>query len=394
MTLSDVAAQCMLKGMLAEAATCLKLFLHEHPKDGQALLNFATLCRRTNRLDEAMEMVHRHLDTSTPPLPEVWLIFGLLCEDFGKFEEASIAFKRYQGFKPHDQNAAIAHGSSLMRLQRFDDGFPDWDFGRFLQAWRPPVGLPIWQGEDLKGKRLLIIKEGGYGDAFMFSRWIPQLIAAGAEIGYFVWDSLHPLLANLGCRFIGEKDPIDTTEWDFCCSLLSLPRLCGMHSIADIPPSISIQYWPACSALDLRIGICWEAEENGETRRHRSLYLGDLDPFEQIDAKFFSLCPDTDAPRWMEPYSWGKKTWGQTVALMATLDRVITVDTAVAHLAGSMGVPTWLLLPMYSSWQWFTPEAFPDRTPWYPTMRVFRQKDPLSWKSVIAEVVEALKGSI
>lgn len=394
MNLSEVAANCMLKGLDVEAATCLKLFLKDNPRDGQALLNFATLCRRSNRLEEALEMVYRHMDTSgVAALPEAWLIFGLLCEDFGRFQEAAQAFERYQRIKLHDQNAAIARGSSLMRLQRFDEGFPEWDFGRFLQAWRPIENVPIWQGENLKGKRLLIIKEGGYGDAFMFSRWIPQLVAAGAVVSFDVWKSLHPLLQNLGC-WLGDE-PLDSgpSTFDFCCSLLGLPMLCGMRSIKNIPPPTRIQYPPYRIENVFRrsIGLCWEAEENGETRRHRSIPPEALAPILEIDADFYSLCPETEAPAGVRSYDFGKKTWDKTAGLISTLDLIITVDTAVAHLAGSMGWPTWLLLPMYSSWQWFTPEAFPGTTPWYPSVRVFRQKDPLSWSGVIEEVAEALK---
>jgi hypothetical protein len=391
MKLGDVAATCMMLGATEEAETCLKMVLADRPDDEQALLNYATLCRRTNRLEKAIGLVSKYLDSHKEIRPEAWLTFGLLCEDFGKFKEAAGAYGKALAKEPGDQNTAIGYGSSLMRLQRFDEGFPHWDYGRFMSAWQPIPGIGIWNGADPKGKRILVIREGGYGDGIMFARWIPKLIEAGAEIGFFVWDSLHPLLANLGCRLIGEKDPIDTTEWDFCCSLLSLPRLCGMHALEDIPEPVTISGVEPRKPEGIQtVGLCWAAEENGESRKHRSMTLADIEPLKSTEKIFCSLCPGIAAPDWVRPHTAGKQGWATDARVIAGLDLVITVDTAVAHLAGSMGVPTWLLLPMYSSWQWFTPETFAYTTPWYKSVRVFRQKDAIKWDGVVEEVEVAL----
>lgn len=391
MKLGDVAATCMMLGATEEAETCLKMILKDRPNDEQALLNYATICRRTHRLEQAVTLVSKYLEKYVETRPEAWVTFGLLCEDFGKFKEAAGAYGKALAKEPGNQNTAIGYGSALMRLQRFDEGFPHWDYGRFMQAWQPIPGIGIWNGADPKGKRILVIREGGYGDGIMFARWIPKLIEAGAEVGYFVWDSLHPLLGNLGCRLIGEKDPIDTTEWDFCCSLLSLPRFCGMHSLEDIPGPVNISGVQTREPSGVQtVGLCWAAEENGESRKHRSMTLADLQPLKELGLIFCSLCPNMPVPEWIRPHTTGVQGWATDARLISGLDLVITVDTAVAHLAGSMGVPTWLLAPMYSSWQWFTPEAFPDSTPWYKSVRIFRQKDAINWGEVIQEIKETL----
>jgi len=299
-------------------------------------------------------------------------------------------------------------------------------FGRFIGAWKPLPGIPIWQGEDnLAGKRILVNRDGGFGDGIMFARWLPELSRRGAfGVGYRVWDSMAPLLNQaLGNRpdivafaeTLGFPHP--DAKFDLQCALMSLPALLGMKSLADVPEGIRItppknplcgmregidypplEHFSIARPVERRIGICWHAEESGVARKHRSVPEIALAPLKDIPGvRWYSLCPHRKdlyrhgaftTPEWMTDLTAEFKDWSNTAAFMANLNLIITADTAVAHLAGAMGLPTWVLAPMRSDWKLLIGR---EDSPFYPSWRLFRQADPLSWEATIARVAEELR---
>jgi hypothetical protein len=198
-------------------------------------------------------------------------------------------------------------------------------------------------------------------------------------------------------RIVRQRDHLNPAEWDFCVPLMSLPRCLGMKTWSDIPQfqkyiyedkRLSSQWFDRLLHSDggPNIGICWRAEENGVSRKHRSIPVEQRDA--RSDARFFSLCPGVEAPSGVIDHTRAFLDWGVTAAFVSNLDLVISADTAVAHLAGALGIPTWIVLPQRSDWKWATEESGPV---WYPSARLFRQQHPTDWKPVMEEVADALR---
>lgn len=203
-------------------------------------------------------------------------------------------------------------------------------------------------------------------------------------------------------------------DYDFQCGLMSLPGLLGMRMFADVPnlfrqwqADLNRQtHWRAAGMTSFRVGICWRAEEHGTPRPHRSIPTKLLESLARAKGTqavlWISLCPSglnlhrelepEPSPAWMREPPVDLSTWDDTAALIAALDLVVTVDTSVAHLAGALGVPTWLLLSLRGDWKW--PPTENGRTPWYPSVRIFRQQRPEKWNSVVLAVRDELRREV
>jgi hypothetical protein len=396
-------------GYAEEALPYLTRELEERPNDPEVLVNLAVCNRQLGNFATARELALQALGENLQ-LGPAWHNLGMICEDLGEFDPAREAYAAAVSLMPESQSAAINYAYSLMRLERFEEAWPHWMFGRVMTAWKPLPGIPVWQDGvvDLAGKRILVNRDGGYGDGIMFARWLPELERRGAKVTYRVWDSLAPVVASLyGPLVFGDSVTIMPEAFDLQCALMSLPALLGMKTLADVPATIKIGAelsskweWEVASTSGARksVGICWRAEENGIARKHRSIPEAALEPLKGIPGvRFYSLCPhgkdlhrhdEFDTPKWMADLTAEFKDWSDTAAFMANLDLVVSVDTAAAHLAGAMGLPVWILVPHRSDWKWLVNR---EDSPFYPTARLFRQADPLSWEGVIARVAEELK---
>ena len=321
----------------------------------------------------------------------LWSNVGMLAEDVGSFSRATAAYKRAHELMPIP-NVSLNYATALMREGRWEEAWPLWEKRPFKSAAFP--NLPEWKGQDLAGKKILICREGGFGDAIMFLRWFkdlkergrPQL--HGAHIAFWVWDSLIPLLeghpwidellpASGGLSLLTEEGKL---RYDYQIRLMSLPAALNLSDPVEklsYIPSHSPRVVPPC-----RVGFCWRSEEEFVVRKHRSLTDDDAHGVAEsfLELGWTALIPG-------HPFLPSDADWKQTAELIADCELVISVDTAVAHLAGAMGKETWLLLPMRSDWKWGLPDK---RFDWYPNVRIFQQTDPISWENVINEVKEAL----
>jgi hypothetical protein len=245
-----------------------------------------------------------------------------------------------------------------------------------MYSWSPPPAIPIWQGE--KGKRLLILAEGGYGDTFDQARWIPQI---DAKVTLCVHkrqiDLLRcsPQTKNVTLMALGEI--IRFQDYDYVTSILSLASLLEATP-ETVPSPINFEIEPCVRQSDRRIGLCWKAEENGTPHKLRSIPSDSLESFRDIKAEWFSLVPRETL--WMKP---SPDNWLDTARLIKSLDLVISADTAVLHLAGCFGIPSIAMLPINNEWRWLSGRS---DTVWYKNMRLVRAKKPDVWDSVIEEV--------
>jgi len=272
----------------------------------------------------------------------------------------------------------------------------------------PNFSQPAWLGGgDITGKTVLIYADEGLGDAIQFARYVPMVAARGARVILVVQDALHPLFAGMlgvqECRTYSSSSP--PSEFDMYCPMGSLPLAFGT-TLETIPratylPPISaerVRAWESrLNPRDrLRVGLVWSGNPKHGNDRDRSLPLRTMAPLFDVGATFVSLQKEL---RPHDQVFLSEQTdildltadltdLAETAALISCLDLVITVDTSVAHLAGTLGRPTWVLLPYLPDWRWLLNR---DDSPWYPRARLFRQTNTREYESVLDRVRNELR---
>ncbi len=288
--------------------------------------------------------------------------------------------------------------------------------GDFGAAWREsdairrrgrPDPHRFWQGEDLRGQRLMLRSLHGFGDAVQMFRFLPRVRHLVRELIVEVPPrllDLAPLFSGMGQVITwGEQAPAVAPEWDVQMEVMELPYAFRV-TVADLAPQQGYLHLPAASqtraarvmgeATRPRVGLAWSA---GHWNTSRSV------PFEQLrrlvsvpDAEFWSLQGDTDRHAWAsldgsrsvrDVYEVGDGILS-LAAVIERMDLVITVDTLAAHLAGALGVPCWLMLQHRADWRWMYEG---DRSPWYPSLRLWRQHEPGDWGDLIERIRSELR---
>jgi Tfp pilus assembly protein PilF len=393
------------------AEACYRRALELNPGLVQTGINFGALLAARQRYAEA-EAIYRRALGLAPEHPGVLSNLGVLLAELKREAEAEHCYRAALAAAPEHRSAAFNLGSLLLRQGYYEEGWRRLESRR----WHSPLQdfvdrFPRWQGEPVQGKSLLIAVEGGHGDMIQFCRYAALLKQRGAaRVTVFC----HPGLCRLFRRLRGVDEvltsgsPPPPAGWDFWTLPLSLPHLLGT-TLDTIPAHLpyltaepeAIAAWRSALGKpwpDLGVGLVWQGNPRFERNADRSLpSLSMLAPLSEVPGiRFFSLQKDTGAagpavPGALPLVELGPQLgdFAETAAVIMNLDLVITVDTAVAHLAGALGKPCWVLLSDYwQEWRWL--EERPD-SPWYPgVMRLFRQKIPGDWGPVIADVKTAL----
>ncbi|MBV8975383.1 MAG: tetratricopeptide repeat protein, partial [Sinobacteraceae bacterium] len=342
---------------------------------------------------------------------------GIVLKLLGRHREAAASFSRALTCSPGDPSARFALAFLYLTLGEFALGWPLYEARFEVPELGNPArhfGAPRWTGvEPLAGKTLLIHAEQGLGDVIQFCRYLPLLAARGASVVFEVMPSLKALLRTLppAIRLVGRGEPLPPV--DYCCPLLSLP-LAFKTRLDTIPaqmpyltaerPRVAAWMQRLRAFPGLRVGIAWQgnvAVEKLIWARGRSIPLAALEPLaglpgvslvslqkgpgrEQLRsvpfaARMVDLTADLDR---------GPDAFLDTAAVMAGLDLVISTDTSIAHLAGALGRPVWTLLTASAEWRWGLER---NDSPWYPTMRLFRQSTDGDWNPVVAAIAQALR---
>jgi tetratricopeptide (TPR) repeat protein len=393
--LSNLGAICFALGRLEEAEYCYRRSIELNAYQVNAHFNLGSLLLRQNRHDEAEREFRQAIQLKPNSVPIRYFLSTVLLAK-GNYEEAWPLFEyRYQG----DES--------------------EWAEFRQLPVNRPKLGIRQWRGESLRGERLLIVTEQGLGDVIQFVRYIRLLKKLGAER---LTINCRPELERLIRSVPGVDEVISSSEQrivfaqhDYWCFLMSAPFYIGTN-ISTIPsetPYIEVtnddrENWrkiissgSPCSKL--KVGIVWAgnprldqaAANEIDSRRsiHALLYLPIL---KTKNVEFISLQKGTvaqsqidDVPAEYRPLDIMDKVVDlyDTAAIIECLDLVITVDTSIAHLAGALGKPVWILSRHDSCWRWLRDR---DDSPWYPSARLFRQQKPGDWYDVIERVKQAL----
>jgi hypothetical protein len=299
----------------------------------------------------------------------------------------------------------------LLRQGRFEEGWYCLEARNWYDALAAYHSCPRWQGEELSGKSLLIGFEAGHGDMIQFCRYATVLKAQGvSRITMICHPALKTLFTTLdgADTVISYDEKIPVSGWDFWTLPLSIPHYCKTR-IDSIPAALpylqalpdKIAKWESIlPADDIRVGLVWKGNPKFENDADRSIpglnLLSTL--WAVADVRFISLQKGAGEDEAGHPpagmslihFGSGIEDFADAAAIVASLDLVICVDTAIAHLAGALGKPCWVLLPDYKTdWRWLTGRT---DSPWYPrVMRLFRQAEMGNWTAVIAEVAVALE---
>ena len=395
---------------LAEAIEAAQKALLLAPSDGWAAVYLCAMLEETGAFDEAIEI--GHLGTQLMPDHFAgWLNFGRALASARHFERAIDAFSRAIELAPNEPQPRVGRALALLTLGNLAAAWPDYEWRRRLATFREPlpVGVCEWDGGSLKGKTILLVTEQGFGDAIQFVRYVTRVAELGAHVVLACPDELSSLFSSVHgvSRVVphhGAFPRVDTFAY-----LMSVPRLVGerLETIqAPVPYLVASSDRRGAWSGRLgrwrrpRVGLVWAGSQRAHVPGHRavdqrrSLRLRELQPVlavAGIDFVSLQMGPQvgeiSGCGQEIADYSTYIHDFNDTAALVSSLDLVISVDTAVVHLAGALGKSVWILSRFDSCWRWFTGR---DDSPWYPTARVFRQNAPGDWREPLTQVVNAL----
>lgn len=398
------------RGDLARGATFLERAIAKDATVPAWHSNLSGLYRMQYRVPEAVASA-REAVRLRPDLARFHVNLGKALVDSGDRDAALAAFLTALGREAGNAEAHLAVGQVLLARGDMTPGWLEYEWRNQLDMAKgmlPKMVAAQWNGMRLPNDRILLVGDQGYGDTLQFCRFIPMVGARCKEVVLGCSPDLEPLLRKIP----GTAQTY--TRWNEIprhiayCLLSSLPGIFGVQADtipADVPylspEPEQVQRWAERLAQQappgrLRVGIAWAGRPTHPNDRRRSMRLLDLAPLARVDGvAFVSLMqkvPQRDSGNiaslpGMIDVSDGLTNFSETAAAICNLDLVVTIDTAVGHLAGTLGRPVWLMLANPADWRWMLDRA---DTPWYPTMRLFRQPRPGDWPSVVGAVAQAL----
>ena len=391
------------RGEIAAALPLLERAVAVQPAEAEFHNNLGLVLAAADRETEAVAAYRAALSLKPDHAP-AWNNLGLALQAQNEVRAAIDAFRRALAIAPDFAHARWNLSLALLLDGQFAEGWRDYDARLEL----PELGRdqhrfpgPLWNGSAPAGKTLLVYPEQGLGDAVQFARYATLIAAAGARCVIRCPELLAPMFISIPGVAQVSRDAEPLPAYDAHLPLLSLPRVFGTtaQSIPAAIPYIGVPEAKRAAAratfmphgTKRRIGLCWAGNPAHGNDRHRSIPLAMLASLLALPGiAWFSLqqgepAAQIAATRGAEnivPLPEGTPLV-DTAALLAELDLIITVDTSIAHLAGALSCPAWVLLPFAPDWRW---QLVREDSPWYPTLRLFRQSRPGDWPSVIARV--------
>lgn len=429
-------------GKAAEALICFEKALNIAPSNAHLNLYSGAALHSLGRFEDAIAS-YRHAIAMAPAMGEAHNNLGNSLMALQRFSEAVECFSQSLLFLPPSPVPLTARATALLAIGKIAEGEADcrkallldpsfaaahWNLalhlllqGRYLEGWqeyewrwlkpdftspRRHTDVPLWDGSSLYGRTILLHAEQGFGDAIQFARYASMVAQRGGKVII----ECHPQLVQIMRSIEGVQRvvPFETPVSAVSCQapLLSLPRIfeTTLQSIPSKHSYLSVtaeqqNKWaalmPSRHTNHLQIGLAWAGKSFPDPLRSSSLKA--FAPLKEIKgALFYSLQVGPGAEQAMTPTSGISlvnltdqiQNFEDTAALIDQLDLVISIDTAVAHLAAALGKPVYLMLPFAPDWRWLLNRC---DSPWYPTMRIFRQKQPGKWSDVMIQVQEALE---
>jgi len=377
------------------------------PNDACTYYNIAVVLQELDRHIEAVEYFNRsislgHNDTSVSTAKAVSE------QILGRHSDAIDTLKQALCVKPDCPDAHADLGMVLLTTGNFNQGWNEYQWRLKSYLWNDKIPEKLrWDGSNFKNKRLFVHSEQGFGDCIQFVRYLPMVKARGGTVVFGVYESLHTLLKD----FPGTDETINLSVGDLPMSfdlhipLMELPRIFDT-TLETIPASIPYifadsaraAYWRnMLSGNDFKVGIMWGGSSTHRGKHLRDCKLENFAPLAQIDGvKLYSLQKGKhieQIEQWADKFpviNLGRqfKDFSDTAGAIENMDLVISVDTSVLHLAGAMGKPTWAALCVAGEWRWLLNR---QDSPWYPTMRLFRQKRLGGWDDVFDNMARQLR---
>lgn len=385
---------------LQEAIACYDQLLAKVPSYTQALVNKTNLLKATLRYEEAQTLLKEACERF-PNEAVLRFNYGMVLQAVGAFQQAAEILEEFTQTEGEFKETAqfnlslncLTQGNFLEGWQRYQARKRIPTMGRKLEG----VNKPEWQGKPIAGRTLLVYWEQGLGDTLQFLRYLRLIDTQGGKLIFSCQKPLHGLLARLttvDCLTVNERD---VQEVDLIVPLLDLPQIfqTTLETIPECEPDLLA---PASDHGEgkLAVGICWKGSGTHVNDFNRSVSLAMFAPLFETGHSFFSLQVASDqeqvkanlAKYNVEDLGSGFTDFLETYKAIEKLDLVITVDTSVAHLAATMGKPVWVLVPFVSDFRWLKER---DDSPWYPSVRLFRQPQIGNWEDVLEQVKAELQ---
>ena len=395
------------QGKLAAAIACYRRALVLRPRHAGTLANLGNVLREQGNVRNAMAVFSQAVRES-PGSSEIIHNMGLAARDAGDMELTVGCLESATSIKDDNAAAHLDLGLTMLALGNYERGFRELEWRRKLPAYATrDVEAPEWDGKDLGGKTILILGEGSSGDVLQFARYIPQVKKRGGNVIVECHAALARIMANVAGVDRVVMSGSRTPACDVYAPMMSLPKILGQTKTIDgdavpyikPPDAVSTQLPPA-SRNQLRVGLAWAPSNPGTSRNTRICPLEDM--LELLAVPGFTgfslqtgehrkdleehtcdiLLPDIGARI---------NDVSDLAGMIRQLDLVVCVDSVTAHIAGAMNKPVWLLASTNADWRW---NYAGETTPWYPSMRVFRQPQPGNWRAAINDVRDALQKRI
>ena len=392
---------------LDEAVASFQQTLRLKPDYPDAHHNLGIVLEKQDKLGEAMASYQQALRLK-PDYPEAHNNLGIVLVKQGRLDEAVACYQEALRLKPDYPEAHWNRSLAWLLMGRFEQGWPGYEWRWKCKEFGslPPFQPPLWDGSPLNGRTILVHAEQGLGDTLQFIRYVPLVHQRGGRVILMCQPPLIRLLTRSPGieRLMAHGDPVP--EFDVHTPLMRLPGLFGttLESVpADVPyleaePQL-VEAWRhrLGSYPGFKIGIVWQGNPKFRLDRFRSTSLIQFAPLARVPGvHLFSLQKGSGAEQLaaatdrfpVTDLGSGLDDFVDTAAVLKNLDLVISVDTAIAHLAGALGVPVWVALPFAPDWRWLMGR---EDSPWYRTMRLFRQTRPGQWEDVFHRIAEALQ---
>jgi tetratricopeptide (TPR) repeat protein len=408
MTLVNLAACLCDLGRFDEAVDACERAIALTPDHAPAHTNLGAALDAQGEFEAAVA-AHRRAVAADPAYAKARANLAVALRTVGRLDEAFAASRQAAALAPTEPEVRFNHAHALLMNGQLARGFDELRWGKMCKPWAggyPAFTQPEWNGQPFPDRTLLLFAEAGLGDTLQFARYLPMAAARGGAVVAQVQPTLVPLLGSMeGVTVIphGETPP----PFDLQLPLMRLAHVFGttLDSIpAEVPylraDPAKVAAWGRTLGIgpSLKVGVVWAGNPRHKGDRHRSLPAEAVLPrLVMPGVQLYSLQKEprpTDMPVLSAlrsdiiDLSSMLDDFSDTAAAVAALDLIIAVDTSVAHLAGAMGQPVWLLLPHALDWRWLRDR---EDSPWYPSMRLFRQGRPQAWEGVLTRVAAALR---
>ncbi|MFZ6718665.1 tetratricopeptide repeat protein [Undibacterium sp. Ji49W] len=392
-----------------QAIACFQQALAIRPDDADVLENLGFVLFKQNQVSQANAAydkalaLRRQAALAVPDDLDLHYKLATLLLVLNRHQEAIASFNQILALNPGYVEARLGRGLTSLLIGEFETGWKDTkDLASYAAVGYPEFRQPLWLNDrDINGKSILLFADQGLGDTIQFVRYAEQIKKLGAKVYVRAHTSLKSLLGTLAYvdGVFGEEDILPL--FDYCCPLSNV-ALAFNTSMETIPAGVPylqaakdrVAYWEnqLSSFQAPRIGIVWSGNPLFRNDKNRSVHLQRLAALLMDGSRHFFLLQKEvralDAPfmaslKNVTDLGSQLNDFAETAAVIANLDLVITVDTSVAHLAGALGKPVWILLPFAPDFRWLLGRK---DSPWYPTARLFRQPTIANWDTVLDEI--------